>query len=112
MNLRACKYLLSIRLDKANVVGVILICEYKFDPTHILQFVETAWVIFIFRRDLLEKVAEAIAEVEEQRRAGIMCDLSLVKSGFIVAVERGPTVSGSIRHLVDTNIERCCGRKP
>jgi hypothetical protein len=41
-----------------------------------------------------------------------MCDLSLVKTGFIASFERGPAVASSVCHLVHANIERCCSRKP
>lgn len=92
--------------------GVVLVCEDELDATNIEQFVDAAWEVFIFDGDFLEKVAKAIAEVEQDRRTGVMCDLSLVKTGFIASFERGPAVASSVCHLVHANIERCCSRKP
>ena len=87
------------------------LCEHQLDAANIEQFVEAAWVAFIFVRNLLEKVAEAVTEVEKDRRTGIMCDLNLVKTGFIVAFERGPAIPSFVCDLVQANVERCYSRK-
>ena len=87
------------------------ICEHKLDPTNIEQFVDAAWVVFILGGHLLEEIAKAIAEIEQYGRTSIMCDLNLIKTGFIASFKHGPAISGSVCHLVQANIEWCCSRK-
>ena len=85
-------------LNKAHFVGVVAVCEDKLDTRLALQQVEgrRGSAVAILRH--LQEVVEAVADIEQGGRPGVVRHLDLVQLGLGALVIR-PHVAGIVGYL-------------
>ena len=102
---------LRSRLHEANVFWIDLVGHNELDTTLVTQNFKTAGVGVVLGGHLFQEIGNAVAETDQDRWPGFVCDLHLVEGVSAIFFDVGPAVPCLVADLVHADVERRGGRK-
>ena len=99
-------------LEIGYLIWIVSICQHKFDPGLPLEHIQRSWDSRVaIGTGLLEKVLEAIAQIEDSAWARSVFQLNLPQSAAVAFLKLIPHIRRPFCHFVDDNVQWSAGWK-
>jgi hypothetical protein len=102
---------LRSRLHEASVFWIDLVGHDDLDATLVTQNFKGAGVGVVLGGHLFQKIRKTVAETNQDRWPGVVCDLHLIEGVRAMLLDVRPAVPCLIADLVHADVERRGTRK-